>query len=55
MNDTTLSIMAIILLPILAFLPGLIPAWELWHSMAIMFILGFLGLFYRWYLEREQS
>ncbi len=48
MEETTLVIISIILLPILAFLPGIIGPWELWHSMVLMFVLGFGGLFYQW-------
>jgi hypothetical protein len=48
MNETALTIGAILLLPILAFMPGLIGPWQLWHSMVIMFVLGFGGLFVYW-------
>lgn len=53
MDDALLTVIAIILLPILAFLPGLIGPWELWHSMVIMFVLGFGGLFLRWRQENR--
>lgn len=40
------------LLIALAAMPGLIAFWTLWHSMAVMFVLGFGGLFWQWSRER---
>ncbi|MEM7333634.1 MAG: hypothetical protein AAF490_16210 [Chloroflexota bacterium] len=53
MDDSVLVVVSIVLLPILAFLPGIIGPWELWHSMSLMFLLGFGGLFFQWSQNRK--
>ena len=41
-------LLAGIILFILLILPGLIPIWELGHSMAAAVVLGFVGLYAKW-------
>jgi hypothetical protein len=43
MNDTRKVLLAAALLVILAFMPGVIPGWGLFHSMAAMFAIGIGG------------
>lgn len=52
MDSTSRLLFVILLLIVLAMLPGLVGPWQLWHSMALMFLIGFGGLAFDW--SRQQ-
>lgn len=43
MGDTQKIILAAIILVLLALMPGIIPGWEMLHSMVAMFVIGIGG------------
>ena len=45
MNEALKFLLTAILLVTLSALPGLIGFWQLWHSMVLMFVIGF-GVYY---------